>query len=178
LNLASVIVKGDLDVWLSHPRAVLPHLLVGRSVPSAWGDAAFGYVVYLAFVRPDPMRIAMFTVLTFAVALVFVGVGIVAGSISFFIGNASAFADEWKFAVVTFATYPPTLFEGAVKVLLFTLIPAGFVSYVPVEGLRSLSWMYVGISFGAAIAILALSAGVFYLGLRRYESGNLILMNG
>src|SRR6185503_865448 len=56
LQLASLILQGELDVWLSHPRAVLPHMLLGRSVPSAWGDVAFGYVVFFVFLQPSPAR--------------------------------------------------------------------------------------------------------------------------
>lgn len=178
LQLAPLIIRGELDVWLSHPRALLPHMLLGRSVPSAWGDAAFGYAVYFLIVRPDPARMVLFVILTFVSAVVFVGLGIIAGSLSFFIGNASSFADEWRYAVITFATYPPALFQGVVKLLLFTIIPAGFVSYLPVEALRSLSLMYALGALLGALAVLAVSVAVFHIGLRRYESGNLMSLNG
>lgn len=178
LQLAPLIIQGELDVWLSHPRAVLPHMLLGRSVPSAWGDAVFGYAAYVFFVRPDLARMVLFIILTFGTALVFVGLGILAGSLSFFIGNASSLADEWRNAVVMFSTYPPALFQGAVKWLLFSVIPAGFVSYMPVEALRSLSLMYASGALLGALGILAVSAAVFHCGLRRYESGNLISFNG
>jgi ABC-2 type transport system permease protein len=178
LQLAPLIIQGDLDIWLSHPRAVLPHILLGRSVPSAWGDAAFGYAAYFIFVRPDMTRAVLFVMLTLVVAIVFVGLGIIAGSLSFYIGNASSLADEWRAAVVTFATYPPTLFQGAVKLLLFSIIPSGFVSYVPVEALRSLSLIHAGIAVLGALGVLAAGAAVFHYGLRRYESGNLMSLNG
>jgi ABC-2 type transport system permease protein len=176
-QLASLITQGELDLWLFHPRSVLPHLLVGRSVPTAWGDAAFGYVVYFALVRPDFAHLALFVLLTFIVAVAFVGLGVMAGSLAFFIGNANALSEQWKFAVITFATYPPTLFDGIVKVLLFTLVPAGFISYLPVETLRSFSVWNLLAAICGAIALLAAGVWVFHRGLRRYESGNLMLTN-
>jgi ABC-2 type transport system permease protein len=139
-QLAPLIVNGELDIWMSHPRAVLPHLLLGRSIPSAWGDAMFGYAVFIAIIGPSLGELAMFAVLTVIVAVTFVGLGVLAGSLSFYIGNASSLADEWKFAVISFSTYPPSLFDGVVKLLLFTVIPAGFVSYIPVEALRQCRW--------------------------------------
>ena len=178
LQLAPLIVQGELDVWLSHPRAVLPHILLGRSVPAAWGDVAFGYFAYFVVVRPDLPRMALFAILSLGVALVFVALGVIAGSLSFFIGNSASLADEWRYAVITFSTYPPALFQGAVKLVLFSVIPAGFVSYLPVEALRALSWEYAAVALGGAVGILALSAAVFYRGLRRYESGNLMSLNG
>jgi ABC-2 type transport system permease protein len=178
LQLAHLIVQGELDMWLAQPRAVLPHVLLGRSIPSAWGDVAFGYFVYFAFVRPDAARMALFVILSLGTALVFVALGVAAGSLSFFIGNSVSFADEWRYAVVTFATYPPGLFQGAVKLVLFSIIPAGFVSYLPVEALRSLSIGHALGALGGAFVVLAASAVIFYSGLRRYESGNLISING
>src|SRR5262249_35479130 len=115
-QLAPLIAQGELDVWLLHPRAVLPHLLVGRSVPTAWGDAVFGYVVYFAFLRPDLRQMTLFIVLTFVVAVAFVGLGVLTGSLGFYLGNAATLSEQWKFAVITFSTYPPTLFDGAVKI--------------------------------------------------------------
>jgi ABC-2 type transport system permease protein len=178
IQLAGCIANGEIDVWLLQPRALLPHLLLGRSVPSAWGDALFGFVVYLGFIRPDWQRMVTFALLSLAVAVVFIGFGILSGSLGFFIGNAGALADQWRNTMVSFATYPPTLFRGAVKLLLFTVIPAGFASYLPVEALRRMSPAYALLSVCGAGALLAAGAIVFHLGLRRYESGNLVSMNG
>jgi ABC-2 type transport system permease protein len=177
-QLASLITHGELDLWLFLPRPVLPHLLVGRSIATAWGDAAFGYVVYFALVRPDLTHMALFVLLTFIVAVAFVGLGVMTGSLAFYMGNASALSEQWKFAVITFATYPPTLFDGVVKVLLFTVVPAAFVSYIPVETLRTLSAWHLLSAVGGALALLAGGVWMFYRGLRRYESGNLMLTNG
>jgi len=176
-QLAHAIAHGELDLWLAYPRAVLPHFLLGKTIPSAWGDAVFGYVVYFLLVRPDAVRMGIFVLLTFVVAAAFVGFGLIAGSLTFYIGNAAALADEWRNALVTFSTYPPTLFEGAVKLVLFTLIPAGFVSYVPVEAVRTLSMTYLLAAIAGSIGLLTVEAGIFYRGLRRYESGNLIMIN-
>ena len=178
LHLAASIAQGEIDVWLLQPRAVLPHMLLGRSAPSAWGDALFGYVVYAAFVRPGWLQMVTFVLLSLAVGVAFIGFGVLCGSLSFFIGNAGALADQWRNTTISFATYPPTLFRGAVKIVLYTIIPAGFVSYLPVETLRTMSAGYALLSVGGAAALLAAGAGAFYLGLRRYESGNLMSMHG
>jgi ABC-2 type transport system permease protein len=112
------------------------------------------------------------------VAIVFVALGIMAGSLSFYLGNAGTLSDQWRDTVITFATYPPTLFDGAVKVVLFTVLPAGFVSYLPVETLRSPSIWNLLMAVIGSLIVLAAAVGMFYHGLRRYESGNLISMNG
>jgi ABC-2 type transport system permease protein len=178
LVLSSLIARGQLDAWLLYPRAVLPHLLLGRMSATACGDAAFGYLVYLAVVKPDLQHFALFTAFTVSAAMAFVGFSVLTGSLSFYLGNAEALSEQWRFAMITFSTYPATLFEGTVKLLLYTLIPAAFVGYLPVEALRSLSAADAAMAVAGSAAILALGACVFYLGLTRYESGNLMEMRG
>ena len=178
LALAGLIAQGQLDVWMLYPRALLPHLLLGKMSATAWGDAIFGYVVYLAFVRPDMAHLLLFVALTLSVAMVFVGFSVLSGSLGFYLGNASAIADQWRFAMLTFSTYPAVLFEGAVKLLLFSVVPAGFVSYLPIRALRDLSLADAGLALAGAFGVLAAGVAVFYYGLRRYESGNLMELRG
>jgi ABC-2 type transport system permease protein len=178
LHLPTLVVQGQLDVWMLYPRALLPHLLLGRMNATAWGDALFGYTVYFVFVRPDLAHALLFVGLSLAVALLFVGFSVLTGSLSFFLGNAAGLGEQWRASLITFSTYPPILFEGAVKLLLFTLIPAGFVSQLPVQALRGLSLGDAALALAGALAVLVVGVGIFYLGLRRYESGNLIEMRG
>lgn len=178
LQLSSLIVQGQLDVWMSYPRALLPHLLLGRMSATSWGDLLFGYGVYLFFVKPDLVHLALFTGLTVSVAMLFVGFNVLTGSLSFYLGNSEGLTQQWRNAMLTFSTYPATLFEGTVKLVLYTLIPAGFVTYLPIEALRSLSWIYALLAVAGSTAVLLVGVGVFYHGLRRYSSGNLMQMRG
>lgn len=178
LQLAKLIAQGQLDVWMLYPRMLLPHLLLGHMNATSWGDLLFGYGVYLGFVHPDIVHFVWFIGLTTSVAALFVGFSVLTGSLSFYMGNASALSDQWRMAMLTFSTYPGTLFDGAIKLLLYSFIPAGFVTYLPVEALRSLSWVHAIGSVMGSVTILRIGIGVFYHGLRRYESGNLINMRG
>jgi len=176
VQLAAMIAQGQVDVWMLYPRALLPHMLLGRMSATAWGDAIFGYAVYVVVVRPDARHFALFTFLTLTSAVVFVGFGVLTGSLGFFVGNSTILAQQWQFAMITFATYPATLFQGWVKLLLFTAVPAAFINLLPIEALRGLSLRYAFLSLVGALGVLAAGVLVFHLGLRRYESGNLIAM--
>ncbi|MBS2001678.1 MAG: ABC-2 family transporter protein [Cyanobacteria bacterium SZAS LIN-5] len=178
LHLPVLIARGQLDVWMLYPRALLPHILLGRMSATAWGDAIFGYVVYLIFVKPDLPHFILFSALTVSIAFLFIGFSIFTGSLTFFLGNSESLAEQWRYAMITFSTYPATLFEGAVKILLYTLIPAVFVSYYPIIALRQMSMSNALIAVAGAAAVLAVAVFVFYYGLRRYESGNLMEMRG
>ncbi len=68
------------------------------------------------------------------------------------------------------------IFSGAIRIALFTIITAGFIAYVPVQLLREFGWPLFGGLVGFTAAIVALALLVFRAGMRRYESGNLVLM--
>jgi ABC-2 type transport system permease protein len=156
---------------------VLSHLVWGRTVATAWGDAAFGYVVYLLLVRPDGVHFAMFVALLVLVAVVFVGFSVLCVSLAFYIGNAVALSDQCRFGVITFSTYPESLFTGLAKSSSVYGNSCGF------RKLRAGSAKdIVGVAYGVqprgALAIAGAGIALFYLGLRRYESGNLLSMHG
>ncbi|HXJ79690.1 MAG TPA: ABC-2 family transporter protein [Candidatus Methylomirabilis sp.] len=176
LHLANLIAQGQLDVWMLYPRALLSHLLLGRMSATAWGDALFGYAVYIALVRPSPGRLCLFVALSLSAAALFVGFSVLSGSLSFFLGNSATLTEQWRMAMVTLSTYPATLFGGTVKLVLYTLVPAAFVTYLPIIALRDLSLAAAALTVAGSLGFLLLSAGVFYQGLRRYESGNLLAM--
>ncbi len=178
LSLARIITNGELDTWLLYPRALLPHIVLGRMSASSFGDAVFGYVVYLLVVRPDLPHMVLFTALTFSVALLFLGFSVLTGSVSFYVGNGESLSESWRNALIAFSTYPTDLFDGKVKLLLFTLIPAAFISGFPVEALQKMSLLHAAYSLGGALAVVAVAVFVFNHGLKRYESGNMVALRG
>jgi ABC-2 type transport system permease protein len=178
LALARIIANGDLDVWLLYPRALLPHLVLGRMNASAFGDAVFGYVVYLVVVRPDPLHMLLFTLLTLSVALLFLGFSILTGSLSFWLGNADTLSENWRGALIAFSTYPTQLFDSRVRLILLTVIPAAYASGFPVVALQKLSLLHAALSLTGSLAITTIAVLLFHLGLRRYESGNMVAMRG
>jgi ABC-2 type transport system permease protein len=176
LHLATMIAQGQVDVWMLYPRALLPHMLLGRMSATAWGDVLFGYAVYAVFVRPDAAHFVLFAFLTLTSATVFVGMSVLSGSLGFFLGNSAILAQQWQFAMITFSTYPSVLFRGGVKLLLFTVVPAAFVNFLPIEALRDLSLWHALLALLGSLGVLGVSVLAFQLGLRRYESGNLLAM--
>lgn len=177
-TLASMIAKGELDSWMLYPRHLLPHLILGKMKASAFGDMVFGFLVYLAFVRPDFAHLLLFNTLTISVAILFAAFSIAVGSLSFYLGNAESLAFQAEIAMICFSTYPSPLFEGKVRLLLYTILPAMFISFFPIEALKSMSLANTLYAFGGSLTLLGVAVVIFYSGLRRYESGNLTAMRG
>jgi ABC-2 type transport system permease protein len=174
--MAAMIAGGELDFYLALPKPVLTHTLVSRMNLTAPGDMLFGMLVFGLVVRPTAGQWLLFMIFTITTAAIFVGFGVLTQSLSFWLGNAEGLAQQLINALISFSTYPTVIFNGAVKLALFTLLPAGFIGYVPVQLLRDFSPALFAGLLAFASAILLLAWLVFRAGLRRYESGNLVLM--
>jgi ABC-2 type transport system permease protein len=176
--VARAVVRGELDYYLALPADPLLHLLVSRMSLSAWGDLLFGLVVFLV---ADPARwlhLPFFLLLGVLAALILVAFAVLVGSLAFWLGNADNLAAQAINALVTFSLYPVEIFPWAVQWLLYTLIPAALIGSMPVGLLADFHLGRLG-ALLAVTAVLVLAARlVFSLGLRRYESGNLVVARG
>lgn len=68
--------------------------------------------------------------------------------------------------------YPEPLFGGALRLALFTVLPAGFVGYIPARVAQAPFLPDVVLLAGGAIAYMGLAVMVFEYGLRRYASAS------
>lgn len=177
-RVAHVIAGGDLDYYLALPADPLVHLLVSRTSLPAWGDALFGLVVYLVAAPERWTTLPLFLLLGVLSALIFVAFSVIAGALAFWIGQSQNLAMQLQNALLTFGLYPIDVFPGLVRVLLYTLIPAAFVGSVPAMLLAEFRWGQLAGLFGVTGVLVCVARAVFFLGLRRYESGNLVTTRG
>ena len=175
-KLASLIMTGGLDAYLGMPRNVLLHVCIAASDPTAWGDILFAVGAYLLFLRPDVWHIGLYILLVLLVALIFTSFVVILCSLAFFLGNTEGMAQQMMGALISFSTYPMSIFNGVVRLLLFTVVPAGFISFLPLQLLHQFTWPLLGAMIGFTALIVSTASGIFYLGLHRYESGNLLGM--
>ena len=125
-------VDGDLDAVLALPVTPLPFVLLRRVEPVNLGDLAFGIGLFLFACDPTPARTAIFVLVVLASATLLTGFLVLTGALAFFLGRSES--GELGFhAMLLLGAYPVDLFAGAIRVLLFTVIPAAFVSAVPAQ---------------------------------------------
>lgn len=173
-QLSNIITGGRLDYYLSLPRPVLLHTLASRCIANGLGDMTYGLLSFLISGYFTWAGLGFFLVGVLLASTVFLAFLIIVHSLTFWLGNAQALAGLLMNAVLTFALYPISLFDGPAKLILFSLIPAALVGSLPASLVRGLSWQnLLGLIFGALL-ILGLAILVFYRGLRRYESGSAI----
>jgi len=170
--ISNNIVEGKLDYYLTVPKTSLYHLLISKINWYDLGDTLFGII--LAFMFLPLTMIPLFILVVIPATTIFIAFGILAESLAFYIGNAQSIADSLYSALIMFGSYPTTIFSGITKFIVLFIIPAGFISGIPVSLLNSFDWIWFVLLYAFAIAILLIAIYVFYKGIKKYESGNLI----
>jgi len=171
-QVGRTIMEGGLDVYLLQPKDVWINLLSSRTIVSAWGDFAYGYIVLAMMTGTDLERLALFTALAIPAALIFAATFAAADSLAFFMGNASAVSSALTEFMLSFSLYPEGVYGANMRWALYTVVPSGFVAFMPLRVFKSLDWGLVPVLYLVAAIYVGLSYGLFNLGLRRYESGN------
>ena len=171
-DLSRKVDDGELDAFLTQPKSVLLQALASRTQASGWGDLATGVALLVLSDAVSLSNLPWVVVAVLCSFVTFTACGVLMHSLAFWLGRTHALSRAlWEFTL-TFSLYPSALFGSGLKVVLFTLMPAGLVSYLPVELLRrpSLSALLACVLGTAAYASFAL--WIFSRGLRRYASGN------
>ena len=171
-HLGRFIDEGDLDTLLTQPKSVLVHALGIRSQPSGFGDLVSG-VIFIAWSGQVSWHILPLVVAAIvASAVVFVACGIVFFSLAFWLGKVETVARQLWELLITFSLYPEPLFGGMLRLALFTVLPAGFVGYLPARVVHAPSLSNVALLTTGAGMYLTVAVLMFDRGLRRYASGN------
>jgi ABC-2 type transport system permease protein len=170
-DLAARILRGDLDALLTQPLPVLPRLLAAESLAHGWGDVLTGAVL---LATSAGLRAADLPALALGFScglVVFLSCGILFASLAFWLRGARSFTRDLVDFVVLFSMYPGSIWQGPLKLLVHTLLPAGFIVLMPVRLLREPGWQDALALAGAALGYAALAGWVFQRGLRRYRHG-------
>jgi ABC-2 type transport system permease protein len=173
-RLANIVATGQLDTYLAQPKPVLLHVLVSRMSVSAMGDFLFAIVIFGIYGDKSLLGIVKYVVALLLAMLIFTFFNVLAQSLAFFIGNAEGVGYQFFMIFITFATYPTDIFRGIGRIILFTIIPAGLISFMPIGLLKSVHSGYV---WGVIAATVILAVGgrwVFHQGLKKYGSGNML----
>ncbi len=173
-RISRIIAEGHLDYYLALPENVLIHVLVSRMDIYSVGDIVFGIAVYIISGSVSWFNTLLLLAASLLTAAIFVLFAVAAHSLTFYLGNAETLASQLFNALITFAMYPTSIFRGLARVLLFTVLPAGLIGLVPTELIRGHHLQLLAFLAAAVLAMGIIAVSLFYRGLRRYESGNLI----
>ncbi len=168
-DMAAVILRGDVDVWLTQPRQVLPRLLAQESSAPAWGDVLVGVVLLTSAASLHWVDLPALLFVLSGSFIVYLATAILFASLAFWSTGARSFARDLVEFVLLFGTWPGSIWSGTTKFFVYTVVPAGFVVVLPVRFLRQPSLLEAALVVAAALTYAALAVWVFRIGLRRYR---------
>ena len=171
-RLARLIDDGDLDTLLTQPRATLPYALLSHSRASGIGDLVSGLVLLLVVGRGSLATLPWMLAAIALSALAFIASGILFFSAAFWFGRWESVAVKIWELLITFSLYPEPLFGLRLRLVLFTLLPAGLTAFLPVALLRAPSLSSLFVACAATLGYFAVAVWVFHRGLTRYSSGS------
>ena len=173
-SLADTINNGKLDSYLVQPKNVLISAITSNVEASAIGDLIYAYIMLVVF-GINISNFIMFTFFSVMGGFVLTAIAVILGSLSFWFNKTDVVADVGNSLVTNFATYPDGIFEGVAKVLLYTVIPVGLINYLPIKIITEFNLSLLLIVSIVMIIIILLAFFVFYKGLKRYSSSNLMI---
>ncbi len=170
-KVGNMAVDGQLDAVLALPVPPLAHLLLRRIEATNVGDLAFGLVLFGLSGHHTVGRTVVFVGVVLAAATVLTSFLVLTGSLAFFLGRSEG--GELGFhAIILLGAYPVDIFAGAAKVVLYTVVPAAFVSSVPARLVEDFDLPQAAILAAIAAAFAIGAWATFTMGLRRYTSGS------
>lgn len=172
-EISDLIINGKLDTFLVQPKNVFLSVITSDSGISAIGDLIYGYICLFLY-GITLKNFILFTLFSITGGIILTAFSSILGSLCFWITRGDMLADSLTNIMINFATYPGTIFKNAVRLIMYTIIPVGIANYMPVDIILNFNianFIYV-IIFTVVITLLAFA--IFYKGLKRYSSSNLM----
>lgn len=169
-TLCKDIVDGNLDLYLTRPKNSLISTLTSRSVLSAMGDPLFGIACGVLAVNFNPLKILLVLVMGILSAILYVCVVTSVRLLSFWLGDISNACNKYTNSLlITLTIYPENMFPAAIKFIMYTIIPAGYIAHVPIKVITTSSIIWLIVLMLATAFFVFLTAFLYKQGLKKYQ---------
>jgi ABC-2 type transport system permease protein len=172
-DLPRMIETGQLDTFLLQPKNVVLNVAMSKGDMASFGEIVTGIIViaYSGYLEQYPFMVL--SILALGTLFVF-SLFLYLSCIAFFLKDSYDLIRELNLNAIIVASQPNVAYRGLLKMLTFTILPVVFLSFFPIEFLRTGLWKYLFFSAIGTIGFFLVAYGLFHLGLKRYESGNIL----
>ena len=166
------IENGNLDNFLTSPQNSLFLIATAESTFANWGDFLTGFLMFFlsGFVSWTTFRLMLFC--SFMAFILMFSIRLLTSSLAFFISDSQRLGDNIFISFITFASQPASIFTGWYKIVFLTILPAGLLSFIPVNLITDFSWKECAFFMFAIGFFFSLSLFIYHKGLKHYASGN------
>lgn len=171
-EIPRLIETHQLDVYLLQPKNLILNIAMSKGEITSLGEVILGILLisYSGYLFSP----AIILILLLAIVFIF-SLYLYLSSLRFFVPNGTNFVRELYQNANIVATQPNSAYRGLFKIFTMTLLPTLFISFYPIEFLRT--GLLENLLF-ATLGTFAFFVGAQFLfkwGLKYYESGNLIV---
>jgi viologen exporter family transport system permease protein len=172
-ELGNLIIAGDLDPLMTQPKNLMLQIASSRSLRKGWGHLATTVILLFFNGLTSLITLSLVLLCLLCGCLVYTSFTFIVHSFTFWAGPIESLSRKVVDTLLLLSLYPTHIYSGFLQLVLFTVIPAGIVGYLPVELVRHFSWSHLAVFLGATLIFIISAISVFHRGLKRYESGNL-----
>lgn len=177
VNINTFIITGQMDSYMLQPKYPLLNVLTSKCSFSACGDLIYGMVI--GAIATDFNLKRIFVILVFGIfgSIFYISTEVILRSLSVWLKDTEKIANRYKDSLLTtFSSYPEQIFSKGVKMLLYTVIPAAYISYLPMKLVYTFEFKYVCLIVLIGLLYLSVAIIIFNKAMKCYESGNIIAM--
>lgn len=172
-DLSFNIANGNLDNYLCRPKHSLISILTSKCRLSAVGDILYGLLMGLFAVNFNPLKYLFLILISIVAGVGISAIWVLVRSLAFWFGNITKAADVYSMSLlITLTIYPEKMFNGFIKFLMYTAVPAIYIAQFPVRLVQNFSFKNLGIEILAIGFLVSLAILVYNKGLKKYEGGN------
>ena len=172
-DASGLIIKGQFDVLLVQPASPIFQLFFSGAQPLRAVQLITGTAVYFAIIPLTPESLGLYLFGIVAGGVIFGSWLVAIHALTFRFGNY-LIVIKLMSVILHFAKKPATIFSGAVRLVLYTVIPAAYLGTVQAEQVMNPEWGTIGALAAVAVVTPFIDSLIFRRGMRLYESGNLI----
>lgn len=173
IQINRYIIDCTMDSYMLQPKSILLNVILSKSDFSACGDVLFGIIVIVIVYSKNLSSILFFIFFGIFGSVYFLSTDIILRSISVWIGDTEKLSDRYIHTLLaSFSTYPEQIFPKTLRAILYTIVPAGLLAYLPVNLLSNFSILKLFLYIASGIIYLLLAIYVFNKAIKNYNSGN------
>lgn len=171
------IITGAMDSFLLQPKNVLLNVATSKCSFSACGDFIYGIVIGTIATGGDIPKILLLLGLATFGSIFFISTEIIFRSLAVWLGDTHMIANRYiEMLLITFSTYPENIFKTGIKVIMYTVVPVAYLSYIPATLLEEFNIYKLLLIFLVGAIYMFTAIKVFYKAMKSYESGNSMAM--
>ncbi|MDF2865315.1 MAG: hypothetical protein K0R72_124 [Clostridia bacterium] len=176
-NINKYIISGQMDSYMLQPKHPLLNILTSKCNFSAFGDLMYGIILGLIVSKFQILQFLIILLFGIFGAVFYISTSIILRSLSVWLGDTEQIAKNYSNSLLTtFSIYPEQLFKGILKVILYTVVPVGYMAYMPINVVIHIDIQSILCILIAGIIYMFLAIVIFNKAMKSYESGNTISM--